>query len=340
MSINMNTKIKSLYRKHRPKQFADVVGQEHVTRTLINQIANDSVAHAYLFCGTRGTGKTSVAKIFGNAVNCLNFKDGKMCGTCAFCKSAAGGSLDVFEIDAASNNGVDAVRELVEKVKYPPINSKYKVYIVDEVHMFSSAAFNALLKTLEEPPSHVIFVLATTEPHKLLPTVLSRCLRFDFRAASVSEIAGVLKKVLKKECIVASDDVLNMIAVASCGSFRDGLSLAETVVSYADGNMTVDAVTKVLGSVDRKDLLELYNSIMMKDIKKIVSIVDNIFSVGRNASAVVADFLEVIKKQFIESGDKLAMDVYKVMAELLVNIKTATAERSMFEGACLLCTMN
>ena len=336
----MNTKIKSLYRKHRPKQFSDVVGQEHVTKTLTNQILKDNVPHAYLFCGTRGTGKTSVAKIFAHAVNCLNFKDGKVCGTCAFCKSVAGGNLDVFEIDAASNNGVDAVRELVEKVKYPPVNSRYKVYIIDEVHMFSTAAFNALLKTLEEPPSHVIFVLATTEPHKLLPTVLSRCLRFDFRAASVSEISGVIKKVFKKEGIVASDMVVNDIATASNGSFRDGLSLAETVASYANGNITTEAVSQVLGTVDKKILEELFNAITMKDIKKIVDIVNKIFSVGRNVTAVINDFLEVIKNKFVEIGDKTAMSVYRVFSELGVNIKTATEAKSMFEGACLLCTTN
>ena len=327
MSTSMETKTKSLYRTHRPRQFKDVVGQEHVTKTLMNQIANGKTTHAYLFCGTRGTGKTSVAKIFAKEVN-----GGTQC------------DLDVLELDAASNNGVDAVRELIEKVKYPPVQAKYKVYIVDEVHMFSTAAFNALLKTLEEPPLHAIFILATTEPHKLLPTVLSRCLRFDFRAASTDEIKIVLAKALKKENISAESVAIQLIAEAAGGSFRDALSLAETVASYTNGNITTEAVTKILGAVDKKILGNLFEAIKNKEPKNIRKIVNDIFAVGRNINAVIKDFLEIVKDFYIESGPGTvlgvtAMQIYRVFAELEQNIKTAADTRSMFEGACLLCTM-
>jgi len=317
----MNKKIASLYRIHRPTKFEDVIGQEHVTKTLTNQIKSGQIAHAYLFCGTRGTGKTSVAKIFARMVN-----ENKQC------------ELDIFELDAASNNRVEDVRELIEKVKYPPVSAKYKVYIVDEVHMFSASAFNAFLKTLEEPPSHVIFILATTEPHKLPATVLSRVLRFDFRAASVQEIVKLLTRVFQKEEITAEPEAIQLLAQAGQGSFRDALSFSETVASFSPTGITAEAVTKILGAVEKKILQTLFEAIRKADIKAITEITQKIFSVGRNIKAVVKDFLEIVKNQYIATQDKTIMEIYRAFSELEINIKTAQDAANMFEGVCLLCS--
>lgn len=318
----MNQKIASLYRVHRPTKFEEVVGQEHITKTLVNQIKSGQIGHAYLFCGTRGTGKTSVAKIFARAVN-----DGKT------------SDIDIFELDAASNNRVEDVRDIIEKVKYPPVAAKYKVYIVDEVHMFSASAFNAFLKTLEEPPSHVIFILATTEPHKLPATVLSRCLRFDFRAASEKEIQTLLTRVFKKENIKAEPEAIELLAAAGQGSFRDALSFAETVASFCEGEITAAAVTKVLGAVDKKILKALLEAIQKADVKTITATIKNIFSTGRNINAVIRDMLEIIKLSYIATQDKKTMAIYRAFSELEMNIKTAQDAASMFEGVCLLCTV-
>lgn len=318
----MNQKIASLYRVHRPRKFEEVIGQEHITKTLVNQIKSGQIGHAYLFCGTRGTGKTSVAKIFARAVN-----DGKA------------SDIDIFELDAASNNRVEDVRDIIEKVKYPPVTAKYKVYIVDEIHMFSASAFNAFLKTLEEPPSHVIFVLATTEPHKLPATVLSRCLRFDFRAASEKEIQTLLTRVFKKENIKAEPEAVELLAAAGQGSFRDALSFAETAASFCSGDITAAAVTKVLGAVDKKILKTLLEAIQKADIEKIMIATKNIFSVGRNINAVIRDMLEIIKLSFINTQDKKTMAIYRAFSELEMNIKTAQDASNMFEGVCLMCTV-
>jgi len=317
----MNKKIASLYRIHRPTKFSEIVGQEHITKTLANQIKSGQIGHAYLFCGTRGTGKTSVAKIFAREVN-----EGKA------------SDLDIFELDAASNNRVEDVRDIIEKVKYPPVAAKYKVYIVDEVHMFSTSAFNAFLKTLEEPPSHVIFILATTEPHKLPATVLSRCLRFDFRAASEREIQTLLTSVFKKENVQAEQEAIDILATAGQGSFRDALSFAETVASFTNNNITSDVVTKVLGAVDKKVLKTLLDAIQKTDIKTITETTKNIFGVGRNINAVIKDMLEIIKQSYIANQNKKIMEIYRAFAELEITIKTAQDAASMFEGVCLLCT--
>ena len=330
----MNKEIKSLYRVYRPRQFLDVIGQDHITRTLTNQIVAGAVGHAYLFCGTRGTGKTSVAKIFANAVNCLNFKEkGKVCGTCENCKKS---NIDVFELDAASNNRVEDVREIIDKVKYPPIFGKYKVYIVDEVHMFSASAFNAFLKTLEEPPSHVIFILCTTEAHKLLPTVQSRCLRFDFRTVATVQIEKLINGIFKKENIMADADAVSLIADAGRGCVRDALSFAETVTAYCGGKkITAADVGEVLGSVDVKVLKELLSATLAQQADRIVSVTEKIFSVGRNTNAVVRAFLDEIRNQFIATKNARLMEIYKTFAELEINIKTAIEAKNMFEGACL-----
>ena len=343
----MKTEIKSLYRVHRPRQFDEVIGQNHITQTLINQINRGNVGHAYLFCGTRGTGKTSVAKIFANAVNCLDFKDGKICGKCDYCKRAGTTNMDVFELDAASNNRVEDVRDLIEKVKYPPVFSKYKVYIVDEVHMFSTAAFNAFLKTLEEPPSHVIFILATTESHKLLPTVQSRCLRFDFRSVSVAQLQAHIAKVFKAENIEADEKAVLQLAKMGQGSVRDALSFADMVSAYASTGggkvkITEAMVTDVAGAVTTETLQTLVAAILKGDAKEVCNMTTQIFECGRNVTILIKDMLDVIKDQYIEvfQADKqkasVLMQAFKIFSELEQSIKNARNEAAMFQGACLL----
>ena len=223
----------ALYRKFRPDNFEDVKGQEHIVTTLKNQIKAERIGHAYLFTGTRGTGKTTVAKIFAKAVNCENPVEGSPCGNCASCRSIAGGaSMNVIEIDAASNNGVDNIREIVDEVSYSPAEGKYKVYIIDEVHMLSIGAFNALLKTLEEPPSYVIFILATTEVHKIPITILSRCQRYDFRRITIDTIAGRMRDLMEAEQVQIEDKALRYVAKMADGSMRDGLSLLDQCIAF------------------------------------------------------------------------------------------------------------
>ena len=223
----------ALYRKFRPQEFTDVRGQDHIVTTLKNQIKADRIGHAYLFCGTRGTGKTTIAKIFARAVNCEHPADGSPCGECAACRSiAAGTSMNVIEIDAASNNGVDNIRQIREEVEYRPTEGRYKVYIIDEVHMLSIGAFNALLKTLEEPPSYVIFILATTESHKIPITILSRCQRYDFRRISIDVIASRLRELMDEEQVTVEEKALRYIAKAGDGSMRDALSLLDQCIAF------------------------------------------------------------------------------------------------------------
>ena len=322
----MNKEIKSLYRVYRPKNFGEVIGQQHITRTLQNQITSGKIAHAYLFCGTRGTGKTSVAKIFAREVSKWETQ-GTQPQT----------ELDIFEIDAASNNSVQDVREIIEKVKYPPVFAKYKVYIIDEVHMFSGAAFNAFLKTLEEPPSHVIFILCTTEPQKLLPTVQSRCLRFDFRAVPENEIEKHLVSILKREKIEFDMEAVKMLSTAGHGSVRDAMSFTETVIAYCgDKKITALDVCEVIGIIDKKTLRELLNFVLVGDFKMIKTTCDFIFGKGLNASILVKDLLEVIRTVFIETKNAELLKVYKIFAELEMNIKTAVDVKGIFESACFL----
>ena len=242
----------ALYRKFRPGEFGEVKGQEHIVTTLKNQIKADRIGHAYLFCGTRGTGKTTIAKILAKAVNCENPVDGGPCNECATCKSIANGtSMNVVEIDAASNNGVDNIREIRDEVQYSPTEGKYRVYIIDEVHMLSIGAFNALLKTLEEPPSYVIFILATTEAHKIPVTILSRCQRYDFKRITVSTITDRLRELADREGVDAEDKALTYIAKVADGGMRDALSLLDQCISFYMGQkLTYDNVLEVLGAVD------------------------------------------------------------------------------------------
>ena len=280
----------ALYRKYRPTSFDEVVGQEHITRALKNQILSGNIGHAYLFTGSRGVGKTSVARIFAKAVNCLNAVDGSPCGKCESClKLDSQNDINVIEIDAASNNKVDDVREIREKVKFTPVDAKYKIYIIDEVHMLTDSAFNALLKTLEEPPKHVIFILATTEVHKLPATILSRCTRFDFRLVGLNDLQQLLKKVFEKENIEYDDDAVKAIAVAGEGSVRDTLSIADCVISYSSGKVTLECAQQVLGRTNEHLMIEFFNMLSDKNVGGLLELVNNIDSSGKNMAVFVKD---------------------------------------------------
>lgn len=318
----MNKKINSLYRTYRASDWGGIIGQGHVTQTLANQVKNGRVGHAYLFCGTRGTGKTSVARIFAAEVN-----------------GGKGNGLDTFEIDAASNNSVDNIRELVEKTKYPPSFAKYKVYIIDEVHMLSTSAFNAFLKTLEEPPSHVIFILCTTEPHKLPQTIQSRCLRFDFHSVSSAEIAKLLEKVFAQENITATPGAVKMLADAGRGSVRDALSFAETAAAFAAGgakiNITEKDVATVLGTVDAKVLDALIDAVLAGDSKTILELTDKIFAQGLNKNALVRDVMRLLMQRHATKADKKLVALLQKFAELEMSIKTAVDAQTLFEATCI-----
>ena len=283
----------ALYRKWRPDNFEDVKGQDHIVTTLKNQINADRIGHAYLFCGTRGTGKTSVAKIFAKAVNCEHPVNGSPCGECPTCKAiAAGTSMNVIEIDAASNNGVDNIREIRDEVQYSPTEGKYKVYIIDEVHMLSTGAFNALLKTLEEPPSYVIFILATTEVAKIPVTIMSRCQRYDFHRISIETIADRLSELMKAENIVVEDKAIRYVAKAAGGSMRDALSLLDQCIAFHLGEeLKYDDVLDVLGAVDIAIFSNMYKTIRENDVARCMNLMEDIIMQGRDLSQFVTDFI-------------------------------------------------
>ena len=285
----------ALYRKYRPQTFDEVVGQAHIVKTLVNQIKYDKISHAYLFTGSRGTGKTSIAKIFARAINCTNLKNGSPCGECEVCKSLEGTNIDVLEIDAASNNGVDEIRDLREKVKYPPVVGRYKVYIIDEVHMLSISAFNALLKTLEEPPAQTVFILATTEVHKLPATILSRCLRFDFKLVSLEDLTNHLKNILTKEGVKFEDSAVNVIARAGEGSVRDTLSIADRCVSFAGDNLTYQKVIDVLGISERETLISMTNAILSRDVGSALTQLDSVLSSGKSPVVFSNDLISYFR---------------------------------------------
>lgn len=279
----------ALYRKYRPATFGDVIAQEHVTRTLINQVKRGHVTHAYLFTGSRGTGKTTCARIFARAVNCLSPVDGSPCGKCEVCRALSGaGNIDIIELDAASNNGVDQIRDIVDNVQYPPVSGKYKVYIIDEVHMLSASAFNALLKTLEEPPAHAIFILATTEVHKLPATVMSRCMRFDFRLVPEPTLKEYLRKVYAAENVTADEEALDLIATAAEGSVRDMLSIADRCMNYSD-NLTYADVLGVLGAGGKESTRELFGAIAASDIAGTLAAVDKACAAGKSVGLIAKD---------------------------------------------------
>ena len=304
----------ALYRKWRPTSFEEVRGQDHIVKTLKNQINSGRIGHAYLFCGTRGTGKTSIAKIFARAVNCEHPVDGSPCGECSMCRQiAAGASLNVVEIDAASNNGVENIRDIREQVQYPPTDGRYRVYIIDEVHMLSIGAFNALLKTLEEPPSYVIFILATTEVHKIPITILSRCQRYDFKRISIDTIAGRLAELTQAEQIDVDDRALRYVARAADGSMRDALSLLDQCVAFHFGEkLTYDNVLEVLGAVDNRVFSKLFQAVLASDTKACIREIEEMIIQGRDLSQLVNDFVWYMRNLLIakttdEPGDMLDM---------------------------------
>ena len=312
----------ALYRKFRPDEFEDVKGQDAIVRTLKNQINADRIGHAYLFCGTRGTGKTTVAKIFAKAVNCEHPVDGP-CGECAMCKSiAAGTSMNVIEIDAASNNGVDNIREIREEVTYRPTEGKYKVYIIDEVHMLSIGAFNALLKTLEEPPEYVIFILATTEAHKIPITILSRCQRYDFKRISIETIAARLRELIDKEGWDVEDKAVRYIAKMADGSMRDSLSLLDQCAAfYMNETLTYDHVLEVLGAVDTEVFSRLLRQLLAMDVHQVIETVDELVMQGRELSQLAADFTWYLRNLLLVKSSDNMEDVLDVSSENLALLK-------------------
>lgn len=306
----------ALYRKYRPTNFDEVVGQTHIIQTLKNAIIQNRIAHAYLFCGPRGTGKTSIAKIFAKTLNCTNSQDAP-CGVCENCKMAANGSHpDIIEIDAASNNGVDEVRNLIDKVKYAPMQGKYKIYIIDEVHMMTSGAFNALLKTIEEPPAHVIFIFATTEPNKVLPTIISRCQRFDFNKVSMHDIKYRLSIVCKNEGIEIDENGLTLIAQLADGGMRDALSILDQCVAYCSSHIDVDDIRKIYGVVTSEDIGKLFYSVYKKDVDSFVKDIQKYSDMGMDIKRLTADFIHMLKDSLIldySENSTLVSDMNKDM---------------------------
>lgn len=351
---------KSLYRKYRPMRFEDVCGQQFIVKTLSNAIKNNKIGHAYLFCGTRGTGKTTIAKIFAKLVNCLNPLDNVPCGECEICLNENTDEIpDIIEIDAASNNGVDEIRELKNKIKLMPVMCKYKVYIIDEVHMLSTGAFNALLKTLEEPPEHVIFILATTEPQKLPITIISRCQRFDFKKINVLDISKRLKYISQKEGIDIDDEAIEEIAKLSEGAMRDAIGLLDQISSFVDSKITVEDIYTIRGSVSNRVLIELIEKYIDNDASSILSIVDDIYLSGKDFYRLSEDILvfyrnmlisKVAPSYFEDKALQLKDDIMRLsskievkriermikkLEELLRNIKSSDYPRILFETTIL-----
>ena len=348
---------KALYREYRPMVFEDVIGQDHIIKTLINQIKTDNLSHAYLFCGTRGTGKTSTAKILARAVNCTDANI-KPCNKCEVCTSILDSSnLDVIEIDAASNNSVDDIRELRDTVKYTPNSSKYKVYIIDEVHMLSSGAFNALLKTLEEPPSYVIFILATTEPNKIPATILSRCQRFDFKRIGLDTLVSKMRDICDREGVEISDQALSMVARNGQGSVRDSLSILDKCLSFSNGPIDIDDVTELLGAADPGQLINFAEAIIGADVARSMQLVEDYFMWGKDIKLLVEDltgvfrsilmikifgnadhvldFNEEYRLRLLENSDRIDTDelirVLNLLSEAMDKLKQSTNQRMTLE---------
>jgi len=351
----------ALYREFRPKNFDDVIGQDYIVKTLKNQIKTDRLTHAYLFCGPRGTGKTSTAKIFAKAVNCTHTNDGNPCGMCAECVALNEVNTDIVEIDAASNNRVEEIRDLREKVNFPPLIGKYKVYIIDEVHMLTDSAFNALLKTLEEPPKHVIFILATTEIHKLPATILSRCTRFDFKLLPLETLTNHLKTVFDKKGIKYDEKSLHMIAKAGEGSVRDTLSIADSVASFCEYNIEYPMTERVIGLSDKDSIKDILRSIALNNVAALFESVKRALGRGKNIQVLCKEMADFIKNLvMIKSGvnDYLVLDIlpgefaefselanmfnvnflkhaFSKFAEIELDLKYSLNPENLFESACL-----
>ncbi|WP_129600572.1 DNA polymerase III subunit gamma/tau [Anaerophilus nitritogenes] len=348
----------ALYRKWRPQVFEDVIGQEHIIKTLKNQIKNNNIAHAYLFCGTRGTGKTSTAKIFARAVNCIHPKEYNPCNTCENCSGILHENImDVIEIDAASNNGVDDIRELRENVQYPPTNAKYKVYIIDEVHMLSTGAFNALLKTLEEPPSYAVFILATTEPHKIPATILSRCQRFDFKRVKEEDLVDRMSYICTHMHIEIEEEALRLIARNSDGAMRDALSILDQCISFELGKITYEHVIDLLGTVSDEYLFKIVEAITNRETQKIIEQIEEIVYLGKDIQQFIKDLLQHYRnlmmtkvsdkpdriihmskeniQRLIEQGNKIHMNeivrAIKELSDTLAEVKWTTQPRVFLE---------
>ena len=357
----------ALYRKYRPKTFDEVIGQEHITTTLTHQIESGNISHAYLFTGSRGTGKTSTAKIFAKAINCLNPINGSPCGDCRVCKALSQeNNLDIVEIDAASNNRVDEVRDIREKVKFLPVEAKYKVYIIDEVHMLTESAFNALLKTLEEPPSHIVFILATTDVQKLPTTIISRCMRFDFHLLSDLTLKKHLKHIFSLENIECEDDALTQIVKSAQGSVRDMLSIADGIVAFSNGKIKSEDVSKILGTTDYDTNLKIIESISEKNIGIALSLLDGVEKSGKNMNVVAKDltqcvrdlivaktcpdakdmlsFTQEIFEKYTDVCSKIDLDkllqFMKIFSSMITELKFALSPKTLLESAIIDCTLN
>lgn len=317
----------ALYREWRPQQFSDIVGQEHISRTLQNAIQNNRIAHAYLFCGPRGTGKTTTAKVLAKTLNCLNGPDIEPCNSCENCQRVTeGNSMDVLEIDAASNRGIDEIRDLREKVKFAPTSGKYRIYIIDEVHMLTTEAFNALLKTLEEPPAHVIFVLATTEPHKIPMTILSRCQRFDFRRIGLPDIVNRLRTVVEDLGVKAEDDALNLIARTAEGGMRDALSVLDQCISFGGDQVSINDVEAILGTVNAEFFLRMTDCFVECDVTKGLKFVDELVSQGKDVRQFAKDLTEHFRNLLIIAAAGRVEELVLVSAEMLNDMEKQASE--------------
>ena len=351
----------ALYRRLRPKTFSEVIGQKHIIKTIINEFETNRINHAYLFCGTRGTGKTSTAKIFAKLLNCENPKNNEPCGKCELCVAfEKNRSMNTFEIDAASNNSVDDIRELREEIKYPPTKGKYKIYIIDEVHMLSIGAFNALLKTLEEPPSYVIFILATTDPQKIPITILSRCQRFDFKRITSSEMVLAIKENIKTENIDIEDDALKYIASISDGAMRDALSILEQCNSfYYNEKITLEKVLEILGSVNDDIFFKLTDALIDFNSLDCINLIDEIILNGRDVSQFIADLIthfrnllvagiskenileisnekyEQLKNQFLRKDSDYFIKLINTFSQIQSQIRYYFNSRIILETTCI-----